>query len=136
MPVRLRYSIDIAVSSNSNEDKDLGHPVSEVVVDSQGEGGVFKTVLPASATDQEIKLDNIADAKFLAIKTTTVNAQDTLPTISVKKNAIGGEAIDIAPLSGAKEGHFLLTTTGLTALYATNPDASVNVEMTVVMAGD
>ena len=136
MTVRLRYKLDIAVSSNSNEDKDLGHPVSEVVVDSQGEGGVFKTTLPASATDQEIKLDNIADAKFLALRVATVSAQDTLPTISVKRNAVGGEAVDIAPLSGASEAHFLITTTGLTALYATNPDASVSVELTVVMAGD
>lgn len=136
MTVRLRYKLDIAVSSNANEDQDLGHPVSEVVVDSQGEGGVFKTVLPANTPDQEIKLDNIADCKFIALRVKTVSAQETLPTISIKKNGVGGEAIDIAPLSTAKESHFLLTTTGLTSLYATNADPTVSVEITVVMAGD
>jgi len=136
MSVRLRYKLDMAVSSTANEEKDLGHPICEVVVDSQGEGGVFKTKLAGGAVDQEIKLDNIASAKFLALRVTPVSENETMDSVKVRLNAIGGEEIEIKPLSGAREAHFLISSAGITALYVTNVSSSVAVAVTVVMAGD
>jgi hypothetical protein len=135
MAVRIRYKIEASVSSTSAEEKDLGNVSYEVTNDISGEGGTRKTFLVAAATDVALDLGNVADAKFILIRTNARTATDTLGTIEIKKNGVGGEVIDVVPLSGAKEAHFLLTSTGITALFASNP-GTVDTEITVVSVGD
>jgi hypothetical protein len=136
MTVRLVYTVTVTVSSTSSGEKDLGNVSYKVTCDTQGEGGSRKIVLAAGETNIEISLGNIMSAKFLLIRTNAKDPTLTLPTINVRKNAIGGEVIPVAPLSGAKEAHLLLTTSGITSLYATNPSSTVDVEVTVLAAGD
>jgi hypothetical protein len=136
MTVRVVYTIAVAISSTSAGEKDLGNPSFKVTCDTQGEGGAQKTTLAAGATDVALSLGNISSAKFLLIKTNSKDPTLALPVISIKKDSTGGEALPVAPLSGAKEAHMLLTTSGITALYATNPSSTVAVEVTVLAAGD
>ena len=72
MPVRVRYSATIELSSGIQEQKDLGNVAWSVVTDGLGEGGTWKTLVPAASTDLEIRLDNIANVNFLALKTTAI----------------------------------------------------------------
>jgi hypothetical protein len=136
MTVRLVYTITVSISSTSAGEKDLGNPSFKVTNDAQGEGGAQKATLSAGATDVPLSLGNVSSAKFLLIKTNAKDPTLTLPTINVRKNAIGGEVIPVVPLSGAKEAHMLLTTSAITSLYATNPSSTVDVEVTVLAAGD
>jgi hypothetical protein len=135
MAIRIRYSISIAVSSSSAEDKDLGNAKYEVVTDLPSMGGGWKTLVPANATDIQLRMDNLANVQFLLLRT---NVKDpTLDPVSLtfKRNTTGGEAIVIKPLGDAKEGHLAMSTTGLTALYATN-SSTTDMEVTLFVAGD
>jgi len=136
MAVRIRYSTKVQISSDPNtEAKDLGNLLYEVVSDALGEGGARKFTLAAGASDVQLGLGDVSSASFLFIKTNAKNDLDTPVEISVKRNTVGNEAIGIAPLSTTKQGHFLLSTSGLTALFGTNP-GSVDMELTVAVAGD
>jgi len=104
------------------------------VNDLEGEGGGWKTNLAASATDEQVELPNIADAKFLMVRITPKDPNDEPAQVSLKLNDVGNTPIPIVARAG-KEGHFLLSTTGLTALYATN-DGSIDMSLTVFSAGD
>lgn len=134
MPVRLRYRVEVAVSSNENEDRDLGNGAYEVVNDYEGEGGGWKTNLAAGATDVQIQLPNIADAKFLMVRITPTDPNDTPAQVDLKLDDTINTPIPVVARAN-KEGHFLLSTTGLTALYATNA-GSVGMSLTVFAAGD
>ena len=69
MTVRVRYSVKVSVSSNSDkEDADLGNLSYEVVDDQLGEGGTRKFNLPASSVDIPIDLGNVADAKMIFVR--------------------------------------------------------------------
>jgi hypothetical protein len=133
--VRLRYKIEVSVSSSSSEEKDLGNPSYTILHDSSGEGGTRKTTLAAGASDVSIMFNGVADAKFVLIKVNTVTSTDTLAGIEIKLNSTGGEVIDLVPVPDAKQAHMLLTTDGLTNLYASNPSA-VAVEVVAIMVGD
>lgn len=135
MTVRLRYKIEASVSSTVAEDRDLGNLVFEVVHDASGEGGVRKTLLAAAASDVEVGLLDIADAKFIFIRTNARDSTETLSKIEIKKNDVGGEVIDVVPLPSATEAHLLLSTEGITALYASNP-GTVDTDITVMAVGD
>jgi hypothetical protein len=135
MSVRLRYSIEVGLSSTSAEANDLGHLVSEVVVDTQGKGGVVKTTLAAGATDVPICLDNIGATRFLFLKTNSLDPTLALPTVSIRRNLITAEQIEMAPISGAKEAHLVLLNTGISTIFASNSGMSI-VELTIAMAGD
>lgn len=136
MTVRVRYAITLGVSSTTAEEKDLGNGKFEVVDDQQGEGGAWKTTLPKNTSDFQLKLDNIDDACFLFLRTTSKDPTLDPVTITMKRNVIGGEAVPITPLGLAKEGHLLMSTSGLTALYLTNPSTTTDMEVTVFVAGD
>ena len=136
MAIRLRYKIEVSISSSTAEEKDLGNAVYEGVADSQGEGGSWKTQIPVSTTDMEIKLPNVAVARFLLLRTNAKDPTQSPVTIAVKRNGAGNEAIDVVPISGTEEGHFLLSTDSLTSLFATNASASVEMELTFFVAGD
>lgn len=133
--VRLRYSMTIAVSSSSAEEKDLGNGSFEIVHDASGEGGARKTTLAAGATDVSIMMTEISEAKFVALKTNPKTSTDTLPTIEIKKNNIAGEVTNLAPETDKKQAHMLLSTEGVTDLFASNP-GTVDVEIVTFMVGD
>lgn len=136
MPIRIKQQVSIAVSSNPlKENKDLGNIEWDVKSDGLGEGGTSKTLVPASTTDLEIRLDNIASVSFLAIRTSAKDANQSPVSLDFKKDADTGEPITITPLPSTKEGHFLLTTSSITALYVTNSSA-VDMEVIVIACGD
>lgn len=135
MPIRLRQSSTIAVSSGTQETKDLGNIYWEVLTDGLNEGGTWKTQVPAGATDVEIRMDNIASVAFLALRTTAKDPTQAPIALDFKKENVGGEVFTVEPLPNTKEGHFLLTTSSITALYVTNSGV-VDMEVIVVAAGD
>lgn len=136
MPVRIKYSVKASVSSNSDlDDGDLGNLSYDVVDDQQGEGGARKFTLPAGAADIPIQLGNVADAKLILVRTNAKDPLDTPVPIELNFPATTNDAIIVAPVGVAKEGHFLLSTTSLTALFATNPGA-IDMELTLLVVGD
>lgn len=135
MSIRLRYKVQLGVSSTSEENKDLGNQYYEVVSDVPGEGGSWKTTVPANTTDQPITLGNVSTLSLLTIRTNSKDASLTPVNIGVKKNSTGGEVWTIAPYA-SKEGIMMVTTTGITAIYLTNADASTDMEVTFTVSGD
>lgn len=136
MPIRIRQQAAIAISSSPlKENKDLGNIEWDVKSDSLGEGGTSKTLVPAATTDLEIRLDNIASVSFLAIKTSAKDTNQTPASLDFKKESALGETITVTPLPNTKEGHFLLTTSSITALYVTNSSA-VDMEVVIIACGD
>lgn len=135
MPVRVRLRIDSAISSSQIEEKDLGNKHYEVVTDSQNEGGTWKTKIAALALDVEVSLRQVAQARLLVISTNTVDPNAAPVPIQLKRNTILNEIIEITPLATTKQGLFALTTTGLTAIFVSNP-GSVDMEITLAVAGD
>jgi len=111
MAIRLRQSGSVKVSSCSQTDTaDLGSIAWEVVSDGLGEGGTWKTLVPASTADLQIGLDNVSSVSFLALKTQTKDPTQTAVSLDFKKNAVGGEVFTVQPLVGSKQGFFLITT--------------------------
>jgi hypothetical protein len=135
MTVRLRYKLEITVSSTTAEEKDLGNQKAEVLVDTQGEGGTWKTLVAGGATDQQLFLPNVATARFLYVRTTPRDPTQDPVTITLKRETVGGEAIAVKPVGDAREGQLLLCCESLTALYATNAD-TVDMDVTVIAVGD
>jgi hypothetical protein len=135
MSVRVRYKLVASVSSSSAEEKDLGNATWEVYTDQLGEGGTRKTTLAVGATDVQLPLDNIASAKVIIVRTNATNPNDTPGTVNLKLNNTGATPLPLAPMGDAKEAHFVLASTGMTALYASNPGA-VQMDVTVIVAGD
>jgi hypothetical protein len=135
MSVRVRYGLSAAISSSSSESKDLGNGSYEVVDDTQGEGGGRKVTLVASVVDAPIAFCDVADAKFLLVRTTPKNPNNDCHEIKIRLNGIGADEISIKPLGTSKEGYFLITTTGLVSLHATNMGAT-DMSLTLFVAGD
>ena len=136
MSVRVRYKITATVSSTSAEEADLAKQAWEVVTDVENEGGSWKSVLQAGDTDVAIRLGNLAVARILIIRTNAKDPTQTPVAVTFKKNSNTGEAISVLPLGDAKEGHLLLTTDSITALYASVDGGGVPMEVTVISAGD
>lgn len=135
MGVRLRYRIEASVSSTTAENRDLGNVVFDTVHDDSGEGGSRKTTVASGVTDAPLAMAELAAARFVLVKTNAKKSTDTPGIIEIKKNATSGEVIEVVPLSDASEGHLLLSTQNISALYASNP-GSVDMEVTVVSVGD
>lgn len=137
MTIRVRYRIELAISSTDAEERDLGDVKIEVVDDTQGDGGVRKFKIPAGTTDFAISMGDISTATVVFLKTQPVDPNNTLPEVRIRKTAPpGGEEISINPLGTSKEAHFLLITAGVSEIYVTNTSASVDVYLTVGLAGD
>lgn len=135
MTVRVRYNIKTQLSSDpTNEAHDLGNLNREVVDDQQGEAGTRSTVLASGATDEDIDMCGIADVKFLHIITKPSDPLDDPAEVRLKING-GTEEISILPIGTSKEGHFLISSAGITALTASNP-GTVDMKVTVAAAGD
>lgn len=135
MSVRLRYRIEASVSSTTAENRDLGNVTFESVHDTSGEGGSRKTTLATGATDVALAMAELAAARFVLVKTNAKNATDDPGIIEIKKNSTTNEVIEVVPLPDASEGHLLLSTQNISALFASNP-GSVDMEVTVVSVGD
>jgi len=135
MSVRIRYRIEVAVSSTTAEEKDLGNLKFEIVDDSQNDGGSWKTLLLAGTATTQIPLDSITTANFLMLKTNPKDPNQPASVINITKNSPTGEVVVVQPLGSNKEGHLVLSTSGITALYAANPGPT-NMELTVVACGD
>lgn len=135
MAVRTRYKVEATISSNTCEDKDLGDIKCEMMTDSFGEGGTVKTLLAVGATNVQIQPSGIALSKMIMIKANAKDPNATPGTVNIRLNSPTGEIIPITPMTSAKVGHMLLTTTGLSAIYASNV-AAVDMELTLVCGGD
>lgn len=135
MSVRVRYSLAAAISSSSSETKDLGNGTYEVVDDTQAEGGGRKVTLLASAVDAPIAFCDVADVKFLLLRITPKDPNNDCHEVKIRLNGIAADEISIKPLGTSKEGYFLITTTGLVSLHASNMGAS-DMSLTLFVAGD
>lgn len=132
--VRLRYDVEVGISSSTAEQKDLGNPKYEVYTDDFDESSSARVVLAAAASDVAIPLGVISDGAFLMVRTAVKNPSQLAGNVTAKLNGTGTDAITIAPYN-SKEGLFMLTTTGLTSLHLSNP-GSVEMIATVYCVGD
>ncbi len=135
MAVRLTFKAEFSVSSTMADEKDLGNGEYQVRTDAMNEGGAWRTRVADAETDLEIKLDNIANVKFIFLRLTPVVETDPAPVITFKLDAIGNTAVTLASPSDRKEGMLMLTTDSLSALYVTNASGYA-VDLTVSVAGD
>lgn len=135
MSIRVRYKLDIAISSTSAEERDLGNGKFEIVVDSQNEGGSYKTTVIGPSVDVPIQLPNVATARMIGVRTNPKNPNDVPEALTFKRQTILGEAFVIAPLATSKEGYWFFTTDALNALFCSNP-GTIAMEVTVFVAGD
>lgn len=135
--MRFRYKVNVSVSNNESEQQDFGKPLVDQVTDTFNEGGSWRTKVAAGATNYPVSLGSLAETKFLLIRTFPVDLNNTPASITIKRNLITNEAIEIAPYPGNdnKEGIFILSTTGITALFATNASA-IDVYIWLVAGGD
>jgi hypothetical protein len=135
MPVRVRCKIEVAISSTSLEERDLCNLRREFVSDRLGEGGSWKMLLAASAVDVSIPLDSVADVNLFGIIATPKDPNQDPQDILIRFNSITGEQRTISSLSDCKEGLALLSTAGITSLFASNPGAA-DMEIILIVAGD
>lgn len=136
MSVRIRYRITAYVSSTTAEENDLANQKWEVVTDTQGEGGSWKSTLQPGDTDVELHLGNLSTAHIVLIRALAKDPTATPNNIILKRDSTSGEEMVLSPLGDTKEGHFVLSTDSLTALYATNPAGGTAMDIIVVAAGD
>ena len=128
MAIRTKFTVDLSLSENGGEAKELGaSPPWRGVNDQLDDGGTWRRKIVGSATDIEIDLNGLANGRLIGIKTTK--------QIAVKKNSALGEAWLVRPLgTGAMEGIFLVTTDGVTSLFVSNPGTE-DAEVTFSIAG-
>ena len=136
MAIRLRYKIDAAISSNSSEEKDLGNGQFEVVIDTQKEGGSWRTKVFQSVTDLPLQMGNIGQVRYILIRTTPVDPNTAPVPIKIKLDDTANTPIEIKPMDGSKEGYFLLTAPGVLNIFATNESAAIDMYVTVYAVGD
>ena len=135
MTVRVRYKITATVSSTEAEDNDLANQRWEVVCDTFGEGGSWKTTLAPGETNTKLYLGNLSNAKVVVVRTNPKDPTQTPGEIVLRKNTETGEATSVLPMGSSKEAHLLIATDGIIGLWATN-NALCDMEVTVVAAGD
>ncbi len=128
MAVRIRLDIKVTISENPGEANELGRTTPWVGVNDQQEnGGSWTQTIDAGTVDQLVDLNGLADGTFIAIKASE--------TITVKKNAAGGEPWTVQALGvGALDGFFIVSTTGVTSLYVSN-SGSKDAIVTFMVAG-
>lgn len=135
MAIRVRYGVQVQLSDEpTNETHNLGDLDSEVVDDELNDGGIRKQTLVAGAVDEDIDLCGIASAQFIVIRTRAKDPLETPVVVNIILNG-GTDEIAILPVGVAKEGHFLLTASSITAITASNPGA-VDMEVLIAAAGD
>lgn len=136
MSVRLRTKVTVQISSQPQpETKDLGDVAQEIVLDSQGEGGSWKVTIPASSTDLLVSLPPVALATFLYLKTRPKVDTDAPVALSIKLNSTSNAPTSVEAPDPSKEGVFMLTHPGISALFVTNA-GSIDMVMTIAVVGD
>lgn len=135
MSVRVDIGLQLAVSSSTSNAKDLGNLTFSERTTSWGEGGSRKLRIAAGATGIQVDLCDLADAQLLLLSVYPANANDNGESITIRLNDLAADEITIDPLGDKKRGFFLLTTSGLTTIYVNHP-GTVDVELTLVAAGD
>lgn len=136
MAVRARIELKVAFSSSAiDENGDLGKLTPTIVNDAQNEGGTWQTILLPGAIDVPLQLTGVTTGRLLVIQTSPVDTTLPSSSIAIKKNVNTGEPWVIQPLSGNKEGVFLISTDSLTALFGSNPGTSA-MKVKIGFAGD
>jgi len=135
MPVRVRYSIKLSISSTTAEEKDLGNLAFEIVSDALGEGGTRKFTIPVGAVDVPVALGNVTSASLLLLRSIAKDPTCTVGALKFRRNTVVNPQEDLVPLGTQKEAHAIITTTGLTGLFVSNA-GSTEAELTVGVAGD
>jgi len=136
MAIRIRFKSQVVISSDSNEFRDLGNATYEILADGLGEGGVWKTLLPKNSTNTQLNFPNLADVKFIYIRTNAKDSTLSPVEVLIRRNLNTNEEIAITPLSSTKEGFLAMTTTGLTALFGTNASSTTDMEITIFAGAD
>jgi hypothetical protein len=90
MSVRVRYKISAFVSSTTAEDKDLANQQWEILNDTQGEGGSWKTTIQPGDTNVPIRLGNLATARLLIVRTNAKDPTQILNAVTLRKNTASG----------------------------------------------
>lgn len=132
MANRLKYTIDVQLSSSDAGTNDLGHPVAAVTSDALTLGGTRKVILaakdadPALPVDVEIPLGVITAASFIAIFVSKRTRVKTRP------DDLG---LTIAPVGTATQGQFLLSTEGVTRLFVANLATDAACEAIIALGG-
>lgn len=131
---RLRYKLHLSASSSDQEERDICNPTYEVYTDSMGEIGSAKYLIANGAALEPLAFPQVADAKFLLIRTSVKDPTATAASLDFRKNSPTGEVFTVAPFPGSAEGIFMMSTTGLTSLYVSNAGSDMYVQ--IVVAGD
>jgi len=112
MSVRVRYKILASVSSTTAEEKDLANQQWEVLTDTQGEGGSWKTTMMPGDTDTPILLGNLAIARLLIVRTTAKDPTQVPIAITLRKNAPAGALSGVSTSFGFATPTVTFTSTG------------------------
>ena len=134
MSIRVRYTVQSAISSTSAEERDLGNVYWQIVTDQETKGGTTKTVVPAGTVGLQIQIDNVSTIQYLAIRTVSNNPNAPPCPVSLYLNSSLAVPILITPLGDAQEGHLLMSTDEVTAIYMSNTGPT-DMSVTVGYAG-
>lgn len=135
MSIRVRYHLMVQISDDpTNETHDLGDLDYEVVDDQLADGGSRKQQLPVGSTNVAVDLCGITTGYFLVLRTKPKDPLDAPAQVNIRING-GTTDIPILPIGNSKEGHFLISAGGITAVTATNA-GTVDMEIVVASAGD
>ncbi len=134
MSVRVRYTVQSAISSTPAEERDLGNVYWQIVTDLEQKGGTWKTVVPAGTSGLQLQIDNISTIQLLILRTTANNQNQQPNGVTINLNTPTGPQLLIQPLGDAQEGHLLVSTDQVTALYASNTGPA-DMAVTVIAAG-
>ena len=135
--IRIRYQIDIGISSNYSEERDIGRGHIEVINDNQNDGGAWKMTLTSGATNVLAQTGNLSAINMIIIRTSVSDPTQLAGNVLVQLNSLSGPQVTIQPMAtyNPKEGMFAITTNGVSAIYLSNPSA-VSMDCTIYAAGD
>ena len=132
--MRIRYEIQMGVSSTTAEEKDLGNQNPSAVVDTYREGGTMRFRIPANTLLVNVHHPQVAAGSFVYLRACATDPLDTPAELLVRRNSTGAEAWPLTAIDG-KEAHLLMSTSGLTALFVSNP-GSVSMDVVATVCGD
>lgn len=91
-------------------------------------------LIPANAVNTNVQHPQVATGKFLFLRGFAADPNQPPVEMTVRRNSTGGDAWPLTPIDGL-ESILVLATSGLTALYVSNPTATP-MRLTVGMTGD
>jgi len=121
MTVRASLSLCISASSGPVENKDLGFIERSDKFTNYSESSKNVDTVLAGAVNQLIALGGLTTCEILALVIYPVDQNQTPSTLNIRRNLITAEEIAIKPIGPRKQGFLVLTTTGLTSLFVSNP---------------